>query len=150
MSFGCKPMKCFVTGSAGYIGCALVHRLIKEGHDVIGLIHNRSPKVAEKTAQYILGDITDENSYRSSLKDADVVFHCAAYVKDYGSYSDFKRINFEGTKKIASLSSKLNISRFINLGHIQYEANQYGCYNETKKQAEQFLQDLYKNEKFFV
>jgi nucleoside-diphosphate-sugar epimerase len=141
-------MKCFVTGAAGYIGSSLVHRLINEGHEVTGLLHHKTPIFAEKKAHYVTGDITIENTYIAALKDIEVIFHCAAYVKDYGSYTYFKKINFEGTQKIASLSLKLNISRFINLGHIQHETNQYDFYNETKKQAEYFLQDLYKKEGF--
>ncbi|MFH0767283.1 MAG: NAD-dependent epimerase/dehydratase family protein, partial [Bacillota bacterium] len=74
-------MKCFVTGAAGYIGNALVERLISEGHSVIGLIHHSYPKKPVDNVTYIYGDITNKESFSTYITDVDIVFHCAAYVK---------------------------------------------------------------------
>lgn len=143
-------MKCFVTGAAGYIGNALVHRLINEGHEVIGLVHHHQPPHPAKSATIVSGDITQKDTYAAYLSDTDVVFHCAAYVKDYGPTHLFKQINVQGTQTIATLSHQQSISRFIYLGHIQYETSQHGLYNKTKQRAEQYLYDLHQKEGFPV
>ena len=93
-------MKCLVTGAGGFIGGSLVKRLVNEGHDVKALIHKTKPKDFTKKAEYIQGDITDFSSIKSIFKDIDVVFHCAAYVKDYGPKKYFYKINVEGTKNV--------------------------------------------------
>ncbi|MCK4828228.1 NAD-dependent epimerase/dehydratase family protein, partial [bacterium] len=74
-------MKCLVTGSAGFIGSALIKRLTNEGYKVRGLVHLEQPRHPIKNVEYIQGDIADKESIRSAVEGADVVFHCAALVK---------------------------------------------------------------------
>ena len=102
-------MKCFVTGAAGYIGNALTHRLISEGHEVIGLIHRRHPVKPNPDATYITADIIQPDSYYAFLKDIDVVFHCSAVVQDYGASKLFTTVNVEGTKYLAQACITHNI-----------------------------------------
>ena len=93
-------MKCLVTGAAGFIGNALVKRLVEDGHEVKALIHKTQPKYCEKKVEYINGNITDVDSIKPLVKNVDVVFHCAAFVKDYGPKDIFYRINVDGTKNL--------------------------------------------------
>ena len=144
-------MKCLVTGSAGFIGSSLVKRLLKEGYEVKALIHDTKPKYYEEKAEYIEGDITNFDSIRTLVKDVDVVFHCAAYVKDYGPKKTFYSINVEGTKNLVNACKDVDIKRFVFLSHIRYESSKkFGLYTETKRLAEQFLFDEYKKNGFPV
>jgi len=139
-------MRCLVTGSAGFIGGSLIKRLAKEGHDVKGLIHKTKPKYYEKKAEYVTGDITDISSLKPLVRDIDVVFHCAAFVKDYGSKKTFYEINFEGTKNLVSACEISGIKKFIFISHIRHEFERdIEYYTKTKAMAEQYL--LYKFKK---
>lgn len=142
-------MKCLVTGAAGYIGNALVKRLVKEGHEVKALIHNIVPKDIEKKAEYINGDITDIDSIRAVVKDIDILFHCAAIVKDYGPKKFFYKINVEGTKNLVIACQNTQLKRFIFLSHMRYEdRKKFGFYSESKAVAEEFLFKKYKEKGF--
>jgi len=142
-------MKCLVTGAAGFIGSTLTKKLVEDGHQVKAIIHKRKPKLLEKKVEYITADITDYSSLESIECDCDVVFHCAALVKDFGSKNMFNQVNFEGTKNIVRLCK--NAKCFIYLGHIRYESNnRYGHYTQSKYEAEQYLLDKYKQEDFPV
>jgi nucleoside-diphosphate-sugar epimerase len=142
-------MRCLVTGAAGFIGGSLVKRLVNEGHDVVALIHKTKPKDFDKKVQYVQGDITQFSSITSLFKKIDVVFHCAAYVKDYGPKKNFYKINVEGTKNLIKLNKENNVKRFIFLSHIKYESNKkFGFYSKTKEIAEQLLIDEYKQNFF--
>jgi len=144
-------MKCLVTGAAGFIGGALVKRLVKEGYEVKALIHKTKPKNYEKKATYVSGDITQFESLKPILKDVDFVFHCAALVKDYGPKKNFYKINLEGTKNVVNTSQECKIKKFIFLSHIRYESEKsYSYYSETKVLAEQFLIEKFKREEFPV
>lgn len=144
-------MKCLVTGATGFIGGSLVKRLVKEQYNVKALIHTTKPKNYEKKAEYINGDITDIDSLKFIVKDVDVVFHCAAFVRDYGSKRTFFRINVEGTKNLADACQEAKIKKFIFLSHIIYEDEQkIGNYTKTKILAEKYLLDKHKKENFPV
>ena len=144
-------MKCLVTGAAGFIGNALVKKLVKEGYDVKALIHETKPKNYEKKAEYVSGDITEIESIRPFFKDIDFVFHCAAFVKDYGPKKMFYKINVDGTKNLVKLSEEFKIKKFIFLSHIRYESEEdIGNYSKTKAIAEKYLLEKNKKDGFPV
>ncbi len=142
-------MKCFITGATGFIGGSLLKRLIDEGYEVRGLIHEKKPATFEEKAEYVYGDIRNINAIRSYLNDIDFVFHCAALVKDYGSRKNFYDINVEGTKNLVTISKECAIKRFIFLSHINYEEDKnISDYRETKLIAEEILKREFRNNGF--
>ena len=144
-------MKCFVTGSAGYIGSSIVKRLTNMNHDVIGLFHQSYPKESMKNATYIQGDITDKESFSSAIDDVDIVFHCAAKVQDYGSKKLFYDVNVKGTQQLVEAFKETNIDQFIYLSHLPYESSaSKSFYSQTKQIAESFLLKTYNETGFPV
>lgn len=144
-------MKCLVTGAAGFIGNALTKRLVNEGYEVNVLIHHNKPKNLIKNVEYFKGDITYKKSLKSAFRNVDIVFHCAAYVKDYGSKKKFYSVNLEGTKNIVDLCEEIKVKRFIFISRQQYEPmEKIGHYGKTKLLAEQFLNEKFKSDKFPV
>ncbi len=141
-------MKCLVTGATGFIGSALTKRLVRDGHSVKAMIHNKKPKYMDDAVHYISADLTNPTSLKSLIDDIDVVFHCAALVRDHGPKRDFFKINVEGTKTLANLCEK-KIKRFVFLSHIQYESEKPSSYYTWSKiQAENYLLNKYADEKF--
>jgi nucleoside-diphosphate-sugar epimerase len=144
-------MKCLVTGAAGFIGSSLVRRLVSEGHDVRGIIHHTQPTYFDKRVEYSSGDITDTAFLKPVMDQIDVVFHCAAVVKDYGPKDVFNRINVEGTKNLIAASEASSVKKFIFLSHIKYESGKNtGYYHETKAIAEQSLMEKFTHDQFPV
>lgn len=70
---------CMVTGGAGYVGSAIVRRLVQAGCSV------RSLDVVEHKhdgdVQTIVGDLRDYDSVRAACEGVDTVFHTAALIK---------------------------------------------------------------------
>ena len=142
-------MRCLVVGAAGFIGRSLTKKLIKEDFNIRGLIHNTKPKEPQPNVEYVNGDITNIESIKNAFKNIDVVFHCAALVKDYGPKKNFYGVNLNGTKNLVKCSEEYKIKKFIFLSHINYESNKnLSYYSETKALAEQFLTDKFKNDNF--
>jgi dTDP-glucose 4,6-dehydratase len=81
-------MKALVTGGCGFIGSALVRRLVRDGHDVLNLdklTYAGDPRtVAEAAASprygFVKADICDADAVRSAFDSfqPDTVFHLAA------------------------------------------------------------------------
>ena len=143
-------MKCLVTGSAGFIGHLLSQRLSKEGYSVVAFDYKTQQQLSDKI-QYITGDITDPSSLEDICQNIDVVFHCAALVKDYGPEDQFYIINVEGTKNIVKACQSASIQQFVFLSHIRYESEKMvSNYSNTKVLAEEFLMNEYKKKSFPV
>jgi len=80
-------VKTLVTGGAGFIGSHLVDSLLEQGYQVRVLdnlhpqIHGgdrQLPDYFPHDAEFIFGDVLDEQVLTYALKDVDVVFHLAA------------------------------------------------------------------------
>ncbi len=144
-------MDCLVTGATGFIGSAITKRLVKEGNNVYALIHNKEPKELEKKVEYIYSDLTQPFTLKSFPDKIDVVFHCAALVKDYGPKNLFYKVNAEGTKNLVKACEKYNLKRFLFISHMGYESEKkYGYYSTTKKIAERYLVEKFQNNNFPV
>jgi dTDP-L-rhamnose 4-epimerase len=80
-------MNILVTGGAGFIGSHLVDRLVSDGHKV-RIFDNLEPQVhggnrpsyLNPDAEFVEGDICDENALDRALSGVDAVFHKAAMV----------------------------------------------------------------------
>lgn len=72
-----------VTGGTGFIGAALVKRLLKEGHSVKVLDNNSRGALrrlvdVEKDYEMVTGDIRDVNAVTDAAKGCDCIVHLAA------------------------------------------------------------------------
>ena len=142
-------MRYLVTGAAGFIGGALVQRLVSEGHQVLGILHHTQPTFFHTNVEYVTGDIIDKEFLISVLNKVDVVFHCAALVKDYGSKEEFYKINIEGTKNLVTACEGCSVKRFVFLSHIRYESESRGAmYRVTKIKAEEYLLEKHAQTQF--
>lgn len=112
--------KAIVTGGAGFIGSNLVDKLINMGVEVhvlddlsTGKEENINPK-----AKFHKEDISKMEPMRNYwfLKDADVVFHCAALARVQPSIENpipFDNVNVSGTLRLLMLAHRLGVKRFV-------------------------------------
>ena len=138
-------MKFLITGAAGYIGSNIINRLTKQDAEIIGLYHINKPNIDHKSVQYIKADLSQPSFINCLPDNIDIIIHCAALMRDFGSKLKFYKVSVEGTKKIISWAHDNNVSQFIHLGHIPYESShRFNYYSETKKEIEWILLDKIK------
>ena len=75
-----KDKNVLVTGAAGFTGTNLIKRLLEEGANVRGVLHNRAPQVDfdSNKISYIYGDLTRKQDCDKAVETMDFVFMCAA------------------------------------------------------------------------
>jgi dihydroflavonol-4-reductase len=114
-------MRAFVTGSTGLLGNNLVRTLHQAGHEVWALA--RSKEKAQQTlgdmaARIVVGDIRKVAEFAPCLKGADVVFHTAAYFREYykpGDHSnDVELTNVRGTMELAQAAYAMGVGKMIH------------------------------------
>lgn len=109
-------MKCFITGSNGFIGSSLARRLASEGHEVICLV--RSPQKSlhrnGKAIQHVVGDIMTKEILLNGMHKCDWVFHLAAYAKPWSKDKNLPyKINVEGTENVLDAALKNGVKKVI-------------------------------------
>jgi UDP-glucose 4-epimerase len=112
-------MKAIVTGAAGFIGSAIVDKLVQEGFDVIG-IDNLSAGVEDNInpkSKFIEMDIRDLESLKSIATDCDFFFHCAAAMPivkpPFEDTVEHEEINVIGTIQCIKALIGTPIKKFI-------------------------------------
>src|SRR3954451_5465876 len=108
----------FVTGGSGFVGGALIRRLVSDGWTVRALARSdRSVAAVEHDgAEGVRGDLDDTNAMRTGADGADVVFHAAAKVEDFGDAADFERVTVQGTKNALEAALDAKVPRFVHVG----------------------------------
>lgn len=108
-------MKIFVTGASGLVGKSLIRLLVRENHEVLGLVRNDQDaedlRVLKVTP--IKGDLRTIKEYNEILNEVDVVVHSGAVVRFVGKFDEFFQINVNGTKKLLDSSIAAGVRRFI-------------------------------------
>jgi nucleoside-diphosphate-sugar epimerase len=108
----------FVTGGSGFIGGALIERLRSEGWDVRALARSdaAAAKVRERGAEPVGGDLDDAAALAAGAGGAEVAFHAAAKVEDWGDPDDFERINVRGTRNVIDACRQSGVRRLVHVG----------------------------------
>lgn len=113
-------MQAFVTGSTGLLGNNLVRLLIQQGYSVKALVRSRQKAealFADLPVNIIIGDMQDVAGFASELAGCDVLFHTAAYFREYYQPGDhwqqLQDINIKGTIALLEEAEKQGVKRVI-------------------------------------
>lgn len=111
----------FVTGGSGFVGAALVRRLVADGWSVRALARSAraATKVTAAGATAVHGRLEGLPSLADQLHDCDVVFHCAACTVEWTRSEVFEQVNVEGTKAVPEACRRARVPRCV---HVSSEA----------------------------
>lgn len=102
-----------VTGGGGFVGKAIVSRLIERGVDCRVVGRHDYPEVARLGAVCLRGDIRDGGFLRESFKGVDTVFHVAALAGIWGKWQDYHSINVLGTGNVLQACHEQGVRRLV-------------------------------------
>jgi nucleoside-diphosphate-sugar epimerase len=106
-----------VTGATGFLGPAVVHRLVTDGWKVRALARRRPPPgLLPAEVDFIQGELSNETSLRALLDGADVVHHLAGHAHGTTAPSAadaYRQVNVDGARTTSSVARALGVPRFI-------------------------------------
>lgn len=148
-------MNVLVTGGGGFMGMALIKRLIKEGHKVTSFSRREYPLHWALGINSIQADITNYEAVEKACENRDVVFHIAAKVGIWGEYDSYYSTNVTGTRNVIEACRKQGVGRVVftssssvvfdgsDLDGIDesypYPSRYLSHYSATKAMAEQLI-----------
>jgi nucleoside-diphosphate-sugar epimerase len=108
----------FVTGGSGFIGGALVRRLVADGWTVRALARSdaSADAVRERGAEPVRGELADTDSMAAGAAGCEVAFHVAAQLGDWGEREDFEHGNVTGTRNVPAAARQAGVRRFVHVG----------------------------------
>ncbi len=145
-----------VTGGCGFIGSHLVDQLTKMKHSVrvfdnleFQVHEGKLPEYLNADAEYIFGDVRNEDALKKVVEDIDIIFHLAACVGVGQSMYEIKRyvdVNSMGTAKLLEtlISEEANVKKLIVAssmsiyGEGAYECEDCGVVYPRLRTKEQF------------
>jgi 2-alkyl-3-oxoalkanoate reductase len=88
-----------VTGAAGLVGTHVLDALRSRGERPRALVRDHSRAVVESFgAEAVVGDVTDETTWKRAATDVRAIVHAAALVASHDSFDEFTRVNVGGTR----------------------------------------------------
>ncbi len=130
-----------VTGATGFIGSAVVRRLLVAGIRVRALVRSCSTEKCwgHPGLEWIKGQLGDLDSLQGLIKGSDAVIHCAGLVRGIKK-EDFERINSEAVKALAELCSIQPCPpRFLLISSLAARHPELSFYALSKKKGEEAL-----------
>ncbi len=113
-----------VTGANGFVGKALCALLLAHGMSVSAAVRKHSNMQGGRFNYTFVGDIDGNTDWDVALKNIDCVVHLAARVHVMNETSsdplkEFRRVNRDGTEKLARDAASAGVKRLIYLSTIK-------------------------------
>lgn len=106
-------MKALVTGGGGFLGGAIVRRLLARGDSVTTLARSPQPGLVARGVRHVQADLADAAAVRRAAEGQDVVFHVAARTGVWGPREAFARPNVEGTEHVLDACRAVGVGRLV-------------------------------------
>jgi len=109
-------MIAFVTGGTGFVGGAVVRRLLAAGHTVRALVRpgTNTRQLDGLPVEQIAGTLADADSLRRGMAGSDWVCHVAALYSYWGHpWEEFYQTNVEGTRRVLAAAGEAGVRRIV-------------------------------------
>ena len=150
-----------VTGGGGFLGKAIVKKLVAKNLAVFSFSRNFYPELENMGVCQIQGDLVDKVAVVKALEKMDVVYHVAAKFGIWGPLKDFIPVNVTGTQNVINACLENNVKQLIYTSSpsvifdeedmenvdesIPYPKKYMASYPETKAMAEKLVKNAAKS-----
>jgi nucleoside-diphosphate-sugar epimerase len=115
-----------VTGSTGFVGGALVRRLVADRtcKGVVTTFRHKAKIWSDRVQQIQVGDLLSSTDWRTALQGVEVVVHCAARVHVMQDDATdplyaYREVNLRGTLNLARQAAQAGVHRFVFVSSIK-------------------------------
>jgi dihydroflavonol-4-reductase len=114
-------MKTFVTGGTGFVGNAVIRKLLAAGHEIRALVRpgTNTRMLEGLPIERVSGHLGDVASLHNGMEGCEQVFHVAALYAYWGyTWDDFYQSNVVGTRNLLEAARASYIKRVVHTSSI--------------------------------
>lgn len=112
-------MKVAVTGASGHIGSEVCRQLLRQGHEVVGLVHNDTKAIEGLPLTCVKGNVTDPECLKELLTGCEALIHTAAVIElTYGFCRAVHDVNVTGTQYVLDVASSCGLRRVVHFSSV--------------------------------
>jgi len=137
-----------VFGCTGFLGRYLVHKLAKQGTQVVvpyrDADEQRHLKVMGDLGQIVAleWDIRNDSQIEECVRHSDIVYNLVG--RDYETKNfKYPEVHVEGARRIARISALSGVSRFVHVSHLNADHNSPSKVYRAKAQGEDAVSEAY-------
>ena len=113
-----------VTGPTGFVGQALTRYLNQQNFSVTATVRRPASTLPLSVQQIPVGDLLPDTDWQPALNGADTVVHLASRVHIMNDKAEcpltaFRRVNVEGTVRLAKCAVRVGVKRFVFVSSIK-------------------------------
>ena len=114
-----------ITGATGLLGSHVAEQLIASGERVRALVRSSSDTafLRQLGADLAVGDLCDPESLRCCVAGADIVYHCAAKVGEWGPWRQFQTEIIDATRNLLDACRSVGVGRVLHVSSITVYGN---------------------------
>ena len=117
-------MKVMITGANGFVGRSLCEALACREQSVVSVTRSSISDVIPNIFNFQIGSVSGDTDWQQGLQGCDTVVHLAARVHLMTDTAadpllEFRRVNVDGTLKLARQAMEIGIRRFIFISSIK-------------------------------
>ncbi len=131
-------MNALVTGGGGFLGRAIVRRLVARGDTVRSFSRGNYPAPG---VEQIQGDLGDATAIGRAVAGCDVVFHVAAKAGVWGRWREYYAANVTGTENVIAACRSNGVTRlvFTSSPSVTFAGVDQNGVNESEPYPKKFL-----------
>ena len=114
-------MRAFVTGGTGFIGGAVVRKLLQCGHEVSALVRPGADtrQLDGLPINLVAGDLRDRACLRRGMEGCEWIFHVAALYSYWGHrWEEFQDTNVDGVRRVIQAAAEAGAKRIVHTSSI--------------------------------
>jgi nucleoside-diphosphate-sugar epimerase len=110
-----------VTGATGLLGSHITERLVANGERVRALVRPGADTafLQELGVDLAVGDLNQRDSLRPALNGADIVYHCAAQVGEWGPWRLFQQGIIDATGNLLDACRAVGVGRVLHVSSVR-------------------------------
>ncbi len=133
-------MRVAITGATGYVGQAIVQKLLRRDHEVRALVRrpDRAGALQDLRVELVAGSLGDPAALRSLVEGVGAVVHLVGIIVEEGRQT-FESVQVAGTEAVVGATRQAGVPLVLHMSALGARATASTRYYRTKWQAEEVV-----------